>query len=81
MGAVGLGIPGLIDREGRVQRAANLRLEPGLALGAAVAERVGLPVVSDNDAGCAAIAEHEAGAGRHVDDLVLLTVGTGVGAA
>lgn len=79
VGAVGLGIPGLIDREGRVQRAANLRLEPGLALGAAVAERVGLPVVSDNDAGCAAIAEHEAGAGRHVDDLVLLTVGTGVG--
>lgn len=77
--AVGLGIPGLLDRDGRVWKAPNLPLEPGAALGAELARRTGLPVASDNDANCAAIAEHAAGAGRGHDDLVLLTVGTGVG--
>lgn len=77
--AVGLGIPGLLDREGRVWKAPNLPLEPGAALGAELARRTGLPVASDNDANCAAIAEHAAGAGQGHDDLVLLTVGTGVG--
>lgn len=77
--AVGLGIPGLLDREGRVWKAPNLPLEPGTAIGHDVAARVGLPVASDNDANCAGIAEHAAGAGKGHEDLVLLTVGTGVG--
>lgn len=77
--AVGLGIPGLLDREGRVWKAPNLPLEPGAAIGQELARRTGLPVASDNDANCAAIAEHAAGAGAGHDDLVLLTVGTGVG--
>ncbi len=77
--AVGLGIPGLLDRDGRVWKAPNLPLEPGAALGLELARRTGLLVASDNDANCAAIAEHAAGAGRGHADLVLLTVGTGVG--
>lgn len=77
--AVGLGIPGLLDREGCVWKAPNLPVEPGVNLGQQLARRIGLPVSSDNDANCAAIAEHAAGAGRGHDDLVLLTVGTGVG--
>ncbi|MFT4036244.1 MAG: ROK family protein [Patulibacter sp.] len=77
--AVGLGIPGLLDRDGRVQHAPNLLVAPGTAIAQQVADAVGLPVAADNDANCAAIAEHEAGAGRGHDDLVVLTVGTGVG--
>ena len=42
-------------------------------------ERFGLPVGLDNDANAAAIGEWRAGAGRGEDDLVMLTLGTGVG--
>ena len=44
-----------------------------------VAERIDLPVVVENDANAAAWAEFRFGAGEDVDDLVLLTVGTGIG--
>jgi glucokinase len=77
--AIGLGIPGLLDRDGRVWKAPNLPLEPGAAIGQDLAARIALPVATDNDANCAGIAEHGAGAGKGHDDLVLLTVGTGVG--
>jgi glucokinase len=42
-------------------------------------ERFGLPAVVENDANSAALAEWRLGAGRGVDDLVMLTLGTGVG--
>jgi glucokinase len=42
-------------------------------------ERLGLPVVVDNDANCAALAEVRAGAGAGCSDLVMLTLGTGIG--
>jgi glucokinase len=42
-------------------------------------ERFGLPVGLDNDANAAAIGEWRAGAGRGVDDMVMLTLGTGLG--
>jgi glucokinase len=41
--------------------------------------RLGLPVGLDNDANAAAIGEWRAGAGRGVDNLVMLTLGTGLG--
>ena len=42
-------------------------------------DRFSLPVGLDNDANAAAIGEWRAGAGRGVDDLVMLTLGTGLG--
>ncbi len=45
-----------------------------------VGERVGLPVVVENDANAAAWAEYRYGAGAGEPDLVCLTVGTGIGA-
>src|SRR4029453_11398865 len=43
------------------------------------AERLGLAVVIDNDANAAGISEWAAGGGRGAPDMVMLTLGTGVG--
>ena len=77
--AVGVGAAGFIDAErSRVLFAPNLswRDEP---LRDAVASRVGLPVVVENDANAAAWAEHRFGAGVDEPHLVAVTVGTGIG--
>ena len=50
-----------------------------MALGRVVEERFGIPAVVDNDANVAALAEWKRGAGRGVEDLIMLTLGTGVG--
>jgi glucokinase len=77
--AVAFGVPSPIDRRhGLVVQCVNLPLED-FGLRDAMAERFGLPVGLDNDANAAAIAEWRVGAGRGVDDLVMLTVGTGLG--
>ena len=44
-----------------------------------MAERLGLPVTVDNDANCAALAEARAGAGEGATELIMLTIGTGIG--
>lgn len=77
--AIGIGIPALLDLDGRAWHAPNLPLQPGDAPGIELAARLGIPVVADNDANCAVVAEHRAGAAKGVDDAVLLTLGTGVG--
>lgn len=77
--AVGIGAAGFVDESRAVVRfAPNLawREEP---LRAEVARRTGLPVVVENDANATAWAEARFGAGRGEEDLVAVTVGTGIG--
>jgi glucokinase len=77
--AVGIGAAGFVDgARSRVVFAPNLawREEP---LREKVAGRIGLPVIVENDANAAAWAEARLGAGRGRDDVVLITVGTGIG--
>src|SRR5918999_1046457 len=77
--AVGLGIPCTFDsRPGLTVQAVNLPLRD-IAFQSVMAERLGLPVVVDNDANCAALCEARVGAGGGCSDLVLLTLGTGIG--
>ena len=77
--AVGLGIPCTIDRAaGRAILAVNLDLAD-IPIRDLMAERVGIPVFLDNDANLAALAEHRFGAGRGTRNMVMLTVGTGIG--
>ena len=79
VGAIGFGSPSPIDQaRGIVVRCVNLPLE-NAPLRDHMRERFDLPVGLDNDANAAAIGEWRAGAGRGVDDLVMLTLGTGVG--
>jgi glucokinase len=79
VGAVGVACAGLVDAEGStVLFAPNLawRDEP---LQERLQEMTGLPVVLENDANAAAWGEFRFGAAADVDDMLLITVGTGVG--
>jgi glucokinase len=77
--AIGFGAPSPIDAErGVVVECVNLPLE-NAPLRDQMTAKFGLPVGLDNDANAAAIGEWRAGAGREVDDIVMLTLGTGVG--
>jgi glucokinase len=77
--AVGLGIPATINHDRGVAVAAvNLPLSD-LLIRDIVSERVGLPVFVDNDGNVAALAEYLYGAAQGMPDIVMLTVGTGIG--
>ncbi len=77
--SVGVGVPGLVDPTGVLRVAPNLPGVRDLALLPALEARVGLPATVDNDANCATWAEWRVGAGRGADDVVLVTLGTGIG--
>ena len=77
--AAGLGAPGLVDRAGVLRYGPNL---PGIVdapLAELLADQLGVPVALDNDATCAAWAEHERGASKGKDHSLLVTLGTGIG--
>lgn len=76
---VGIGVPSLIDqRVGQAVSSVNVPIHD-VALREHVHERTGLPVALENDANCAALAEHTFGAGRGTRQMVMLTLGTGIG--
>ncbi len=77
--AVGFGVPARIDsRTGVALGAVNTPLGD-IVLEDVLSSRIGLPVGVINDGSAAALAEFLHGAGRGTRDLVLLTLGTGVG--
>jgi len=79
IGAVGIGIPSVIDpATGKALGSVNIPLRD-VALAEVLQERLGMPVVIGNDGNMAALAEWKLGAGRDVQDMVMLTLGTGVG--
>ena len=79
MAALGFGIPSVIDRAtGQSLGSNNIPLED-VALGDVMSERFGVPATVENDGNAAALAEWRLGAGRGVENLVMLTLGTGVG--
>ena len=79
LAAVGAGVAGLVDRGGVLRFAPNLPGVVDLDVHAALVEATGLAVVVDNDANTATVGEHRAGAGQGADDMVLVTLGTGIG--
>ncbi len=77
--AVGVGAAGYVDKSrSTVMFAPNIAWRD-VALRAELERDLGLPVVIENDANVAAWGEFRFGAGADVDDLLLVTVGTGVG--
>ena len=77
--AVGVGAAGYVDKTRAIVMFAPNIAWRNVNLKAELEERVRLPVVIENDANAAAWGEFQYGAGHDVNDLLLLTVGTGVG--
>ncbi|MBW3662124.1 MAG: ROK family protein [Actinobacteria bacterium] len=75
---VGIGVAGIVDRGGVLVYAPNLDLVD-LPMGPALEERLGRRPVVLNDASAAVVAESRLGAAAGSRDVVLLTLGTGVG--
>ena len=76
---MGIGSPGPLDRKaGVVINTPNLGWR-NFPLRDLISNAVGLPATLDNDANCATYGEWWLGAGREVDTLVGLTLGTGIG--
>lgn len=78
--AIGVGVPGFVDRDGVVARCPNIDgWDHPVAVAAELTARLGKPVVAANDVNCGVVAEHRVGAGVGMDDLLAVFVGTGVG--
>ena len=77
--AVGVGVPGLIDRHGMVHSSVNLPPLEGLQLREILEARLQLPVRCANDANLIALGESSYGAGRGLNSLIVITIGTGLG--
>jgi glucokinase len=81
---VGVGTPGLLDLAGTLRFAPNLPNVTGLDVLGGLRKRIGeidadLAVVVENDANCAATAEHRLGAAKGSADALVVTLGTGIG--
>jgi glucokinase len=77
--AVGVGVPCLVTPRTGVAMACNHFPLVDVPLRDLLAERLGLPVVVDNDATAALVAECRYGAARGARNALILTIGTGVG--
>src|SRR4051812_18034215 len=77
--AIGVGVPGLVDRDGRLAVGPNLPGIANLSIREELHARTQLPVAVDNDATCATWAEVKLGAARGADEAFMVTLGTGIG--
>lgn len=76
---IGIAVAGLAHRSGTVHYSPNIRCLVHYPLASTVAAGLGHQVVMGNDANAACWAEYRIGAGRGVDDVLLVTLGTGIG--
>ncbi|GEM_PF-36616 len=79
--AIGLGTPGPADATGRIARVAINLGWKDVPLADWLEAKTGKPTVLANDANCAGLGEAWLGAGRRFQDMIVLTLGTGVGGA
>ncbi|MEQ8438913.1 MAG: ROK family protein [Ilumatobacter fluminis] len=76
---LGVGVPGLVTRAGVLRAAPNLDGVADVDIAGRLGAEVGHRVRVDNDATCATVAEWMFGAAQGVSDMVLVTLGTGIG--
>ncbi|ABF42865.1 glucokinase [Candidatus Koribacter versatilis Ellin345] len=77
---IGIGVPGFIDMDtGTVRESPNLPGWSNYPVHKDIESRLGTKVILENDANAAAMGEKWLGAGRDTDDMVMYTLGTGVG--
>lgn len=80
---IAIGFPGIVDaRDGTIHSTLKKYEDaPNLDLAAWAKETFGLPIRIENDARMALLGEQYAGAGRGIADIVIMTLGTGIGSA
>ncbi|MDK2807952.1 MAG: glucokinase [Clostridiales bacterium] len=76
---IGIGSPGTVDAKSGVVLYSNNFGWENIPLVAELKKYINLPVFISNDANCAALGETVAGAAKGADNVILLTLGTGVG--
>jgi glucokinase len=77
---IGVGVPGFIRmKEGLITNSNNLPYLENVPIRDVLSAKLNTRVILENDANAAALGECWMGAGRDVEDLVLLTLGTGIG--
>lgn len=80
LAGIGIGVPGFISlKEGIIKNSANISTLENFPIRDEIGRRLETTVILENDANAAALGEKWIGAGRDVDDLVMLTLGTGIG--
>jgi len=78
--AVGIGTPGPANySQGIIIRSTNMPKFKNVPIRQILSDRLGKPVVFDNDANVACWGEYAVGAGKGVKDMVFFTLGTGIG--
>jgi glucokinase len=79
--SVGIGSPGTVNTQTHIVQppTPNLTAIIGVDLAGLIRGATGLPTAIDNDANCAAWGEYRFGAGRGIDNLICVTVGSGIG--
>ena len=75
-----VGVPAVVELATGVVGLTSVEGLDGMHFGDAAAERLGVPVIVDNDTNLAAVGEQWLGVARGLDDFVFLSVGTGLGA-
>ncbi|MBP7928808.1 MAG: ROK family protein [Acidimicrobiia bacterium] len=76
---VGVGIAGMVDRQGRIIHSPNLVWMDGVDVAAELKAATGFDVNVENDANAAVFAEWRIGAGVGVQNLTMVSIGTGIG--
>jgi glucokinase len=77
--SLGIGVPGMVTLDGIIKASPNLIDIADFHVGDMLSERLGFRVEVGNDATCAAAAEWKLGAARGANDIVMVTLGTGIG--
>ena len=77
--AIGIGAPNANHFTQLIEQAPNLPWKNDVPLAQIISERTGVPTTLGNDANAAALGEWKYGAGKGFDDLLVVTLGTGVG--
>ncbi len=76
---LGIGVPNANQLTGIIEMAPNLPWKHDVPLARMMSDRLGVPATLGNDANAAALGEWRYGAGQGIDDLLVVTLGTGVG--
>lgn len=81
LAAIGVGAPCIDSTTGVIQGAVNLPWPSPIPLTEQLSATFGVPAAGDNDANAAALGEMCFGAGKNLDNFIMITLGTGVGSA